>query len=202
MCYFIVTGTLPLVNFFLALERCLIIQLVNGFTKRKKNVLFVANLIGSPGVSLIIYLYDPGHVGHIMWWFKMAVGFLNTFVCIFLMWKIRTKTASVNDSIVRKTALFELCLEFLPNLISFLVYKDLFELGNLAPYTALQIASQCLNSAICGIIYYKSLCGKQRIHPARVILPWLAQVQVQRRRVPPNISSAPNHSSIRLTNSM
>ncbi|KAI1691289.1 hypothetical protein Ddc_24342 [Ditylenchus destructor] len=51
--YFVVSGTLPLANFFLALERCLAIQLVNKFTTRQKNVLFVINLFGSPGKKLV-----------------------------------------------------------------------------------------------------------------------------------------------------
>ncbi|KAI1704692.1 hypothetical protein DdX_14045 [Ditylenchus destructor] len=117
--YFVTVGALPLTVFFLALERCLAIQLGSKFTSVMKSLLCAINFVGSPAIAIIIYLCSARNV----WLFKMAVGILNTSTCIFLFWKIRRLGANVNDVIVRNTSILELCLEFLPNLIVCIVVQ-------------------------------------------------------------------------------
>lgn len=53
--YFVVVGALPLSVLFLALERCFAIQLGAKFSSRMKSIIFMINLIGSPGNNFVVY---------------------------------------------------------------------------------------------------------------------------------------------------
>ncbi|KAI1706820.1 hypothetical protein DdX_12814 [Ditylenchus destructor] len=160
--YHIAIGTLPLSVFFLTLERCFAIQLANRFTTNMKMAIFIVNIVSSPGIPLISYLIT--YNGNI-WPLKMTVGFLNTLACIFVIWKIRATKSSANDSIVRITSIMEFCLEFLPNLIHFIQTQ----LGYVYyAISALHIVTQCLNAAICAIVYSRVLTAKQKIESTAV----------------------------------
>ncbi|KAI1710413.1 hypothetical protein DdX_10773 [Ditylenchus destructor] len=113
--HFIVLGALPLAVFFLALERCLAIQLGAKFSSRMKSLLFMANLFGSPGIALAVHLSQEFFVTR-MWIFKMVIGWLNTSI------------------------LLEFCI----------LYVD-----------TLSEITQCLNSAICGLVYNKVLSARK-----------------------------------------
>ncbi|KAI1700706.1 hypothetical protein Ddc_17975 [Ditylenchus destructor] len=65
-----------------------------------------------------------------------------------------------SDTVVKITSVLELCLEFLPNLLIFI--KSHFHLGFCILYVdRLPEITQCLNSAICGLIYNKVLSVKK-----------------------------------------
>ncbi|KAI1694460.1 hypothetical protein DdX_20104 [Ditylenchus destructor] len=156
--YFVSIGAMPLTVFFLALERCLAVQMPVKFNKNPllKTRMFILNLVGSPGLSIIVYLISPVNV----WPFKMTVGILNTLACGFLIWKMKKTKSTTSDVIVITTIVLELCLEFFPNLLVFVIGK--FPLGALFLYTSLfPLATQCLNITICGIIYNVRFSAKK-----------------------------------------
>ncbi|KAI1710672.1 hypothetical protein Ddc_13321 [Ditylenchus destructor] len=148
--YFVSIGAMPLTVFFLALERCLAIQMPFKFSNNPvlERRLFALNVVGSLGIPVIVYLVSPVNI----WPFKMTVGILNTFACGFLVWKMKKAKSTTSDAIVRTTTIMELCLEFFPNLLVFIIGQ--FPLGATFMYTsALPLVTQCLNVMICGIIY-------------------------------------------------
>ncbi|KAI1697343.1 hypothetical protein DdX_18537 [Ditylenchus destructor] len=146
--HFVATGALPVSIFFLTLERCLNIQFPTKLKKIHKMVLSVASLILSPGTSLIFAIFSRWN----MWPYKMTVGMLNNSSCIFLIWKMTRTNSKAKNILAKNTALMELCLEFLPNFAVFVV--NILQLEDFYPYiTSLPIATQCLNSLTCGILY-------------------------------------------------
>ncbi|KAI1710674.1 hypothetical protein Ddc_13323 [Ditylenchus destructor] len=156
--YLVSVGAMPLTVFFLALERCLAIHMPVHFNKNSllKTRLFLLNVVGSPGISIIVYLISPVNV----WAFKMTVGILNTLACGFLVWKMKKAKSTTSDAIVITTIVMEVCLEFFPNLLVFIIGK--FPLGAIFLYTsAFPLTTQCLNVMICGIIYNVRFSAKK-----------------------------------------
>ncbi|KAI1696529.1 hypothetical protein Ddc_20324 [Ditylenchus destructor] len=161
--YLVATGTSPLTVFFLTLERCLVIQLGLRFSFRMSVVLFSVSLVFCPAISTLINLYYAWAV----WPYKMSTGTLNTFSCVYLIWKLRSRSPNAGavrktrDYIVRNTIIMEICLEFLPNLVLFFVTQ--FQLESLFSYTtSLSIATQCLNSAVVAIMYTIKLANEEK----------------------------------------
>ncbi|KAI1692078.1 hypothetical protein DdX_21451 [Ditylenchus destructor] len=117
--YLVSIGAMPLTVFFLALERCLAIQMPFKFSNNPvlERILFLLNVVGSLGLSIIVNLVSPVNV----WPLKMSVGILNTLACGFLVWKMKKAKSTTSDAIVRTTTLMELCLEFFPNLLVFVI---------------------------------------------------------------------------------
>ncbi|KAI1700707.1 hypothetical protein Ddc_17976 [Ditylenchus destructor] len=90
---------------------------------------------------------------------KMSAGILNTSLCCFLIWKIRTSGATINDAVVRNTTILDVCLEFIPSIPVYIM--DQLEIRTQVVefiwYPSLPFLTQCLNVAICGFIYNKTL---------------------------------------------
>ncbi|KAI1705642.1 hypothetical protein Ddc_15640 [Ditylenchus destructor] len=126
-------------------------------------VLFVVGFVCCPAISAVIHLCYALAV----WPYKMSTGTLNTFSCVYLVWKIRSRNPNAGavrktrDYIVRNTIIMEVCLEFVPNLVVFLVNQ--FELEFLYSYTtSLPIATQSLNSAIVALMYTIKLAKEEK----------------------------------------
>ncbi|KAI1704903.1 hypothetical protein DdX_13986 [Ditylenchus destructor] len=166
---YVVVQTLPLSVFYLALERNLMIHFPTKFSPMMKSVLLAANLLCSPG-TMIVSFFTAFFVDHFngklkwaLWALKMFVGILNTGLCIFLIWKIRRSGAAINDAVVKTTIALEVCFEFLPNIVSFVLGKiDVSkEINSYIRYTSLPVLTQCINVAICGVVYNRSLIVKE-----------------------------------------
>ncbi|KAI1707283.1 hypothetical protein Ddc_14889 [Ditylenchus destructor] len=161
---YVVLQTLPLSVFYLALERSLMIHFPVKFSQRLKSVLLTTNLIFNPGIMIVSFFtafFVERFNRELMWalWgLKMIVGILNTGLCIFLVWKIRRSGTAINDAIVKTTIISEVCFEFLPNVVSFVLQVyGIREIFLYMRYTSPPLLTQCINVAICGIIYNRSL---------------------------------------------
>ncbi|KAI1696670.1 hypothetical protein DdX_18914 [Ditylenchus destructor] len=145
--YLVFMGMLPSSVFFLTFERCIGVQFPTKFTSKLRNRIAAFDLVCSPAASTVIYVFCP----QLIWPFKMTVGILNTCACSFLIWKVKGRKKTPGIIIAKNTSLMELCLEFLPNLLLFLVLR--LELTNANMYTSsLPTVGQCLNAVTCGIL--------------------------------------------------
>ncbi|KAI1693867.1 hypothetical protein DdX_20421 [Ditylenchus destructor] len=164
----IMNYTFGIPMFFLALERCLGIQMATRFTPKLKSILLIVNLVFNPGILIAAFFVDFSFdVLWILFGLKIVIGILNACLCIFLVWKVRQIGMATSDAIVRNTAILEVFLEFLPNFASEMLYyltsrETYLVIVSYVFYLSLPYLTQSLSALICGIIYNRALSAKQK----------------------------------------
>ncbi|KAI1694671.1 hypothetical protein DdX_19990 [Ditylenchus destructor] len=162
------SGTVTLTVFFVALEQCFAIRLKAKGSSKIKIVLFLCALTLSPAAPLLTLFWNPTKI----WHFKLIPALLNTCAFIFIILeagKEKKAVSAANWHVVRNITAMELCFDCLPNLIAFIIYQ--LDLEAYAYFEDLPITAQCLNGAICAVIYTKFLSTKRnsRIIPMNTV---------------------------------
>ncbi|KAI1704776.1 hypothetical protein DdX_13996 [Ditylenchus destructor] len=144
--------TLGMSVFFLALDRCLAIHLAHNFTPRIKSVLLSVHLICNPGILIIGFFVD----------FTRNVGGLPGYRPV--GGESQTSGTTISDTVVRNTTILDVCLEFIPSIPVYIMDQlDIrTRIVEFIWYPSLPFLTQCLNVAICGIIYNKTLVRQSK----------------------------------------
>uniref|UniRef100_A0A914H6G2 Uncharacterized protein n=1 Tax=Globodera rostochiensis TaxID=31243 RepID=A0A914H6G2_GLORO len=169
------TAISPLVVLFLTVERCFVIKLATNPAKRERFGRWmcrasIVTMLAAFSASTCIYMAElPLDIDRLKlsscasvsclmlkWhnllqlFFKCSVSFLNIFWCLYLLYSLRAFRAMkiIKNDLVIVTICFELCLNFLPALVS--ICFNYFGKGLLS-----NVASTCsaLDACCCAIFY-------------------------------------------------